>query len=304
MPKNGKYYLYILISVLIWGSAYPVSRFLVQEMSPYSVVFIRNGATTLIFFLLLPYLKVKIDWKNVKDHAFLLICLGFCGICVNNIFATVGLVGTASGKGSLISSSNILFGTILAVIFLKERLTVRRLSGLFISMFGVFLVLTEGNWNFGGIHPSDLYFFGTAVSWAVYMVMMRYLSSRMDTFVLMPFVFLFGTIASFFFWLPAAKVSPLTGFSAAAWLGMLYMAVFSGAVAFLLAYLGLKQVGTIASNICNSLIPVWACVFAFLFMGETMSLAQIIGTFISVGGVIWGVSESIPHKQEHSVAAK
>lgn len=304
MPKNGKWYFCIFIAVLIWGSSFPVSRYLLGEIPPYSLAFLRNTITAVIFFLLLPIMKVKIDWKSVREHLFLLFCLGFTGVGIYNIFMTVGLQGTPAGKASLISSSSILFGSILAAIFLKEKLTKRKLGGLLFSMCGVVLVLTEGNFNLGKINPSDFYFFGTAISWGTYMVLTRYASDKMDTMVLMPFVFLFGAITAFIFWLPGAANSPLIGFSPVAWAGLFYMSLFSGAVAFLCSYLGVKHVGTIPSNICNTLIPVWSCVFSFLFMGESMSLPQVLGATVAVCGVLWGVTGIRSQRQEMPVTAR
>ena len=67
---------------------------------------------------------------------------------------------------------------------------------------------------------------------------------------------------------------------------ILFLGIFASIVAFLSWNKGVVEIGANRAGIFLNLIPVFATIFATIFLGEQLYLAQIIGGLAVIGGVI------------------
>jgi len=67
---------------------------------------------------------------------------------------------------------------------------------------------------------------------------------------------------------------------------ILYVGILASIIAFLSWNKGVVQLGANRASIYLNFIPVFATIFATLFIGESLQLAQIIGGLAVICGVI------------------
>jgi len=148
--------LITLILIVIWGLNFVVIQVALQELPPILLTFLRFffAAFPTVFFLKPP----KTSWKLLFSYALTLIVLDFC-------FLFTGMyIGVSAGIASLTLQTQVFFTAILAVIFLKERMSKAQILGAFIAFVGVAYVAlnTGGDVNFMGLLLVEL----AALSWA------------------------------------------------------------------------------------------------------------------------------------------
>jgi drug/metabolite transporter (DMT)-like permease len=72
-----------------------------------------------------------------------------------------------------------------------------------------------------------------------------------------------------------------------AWAALLYMAVFSSAVAYVLYFWLLRYLQASQLAAFTYLLPVLATVLGIVWLGEKGSALQIAGGILALGGVYW-----------------
>ena len=148
--------LITLTLIVIWGLNFVVIQVALQELPPILLTFLRFffAAFPAVFFLKPP----KTSWKLLFSYALTLIVLDFC-------FLFTGMyIGVSAGIASLTLQTQVFFTAILAVIFLKERMSKAQILGALIAFIGVAYVAfnTGGDVNFMGLLLVEL----AALSWA------------------------------------------------------------------------------------------------------------------------------------------
>ncbi len=154
MPLN--HLLITLVLVIIWGLNFVIIQVALQEIPPILLTFLRFffAAFPLVFFLKPP----KTSWKLLFSYALTLIVLDFC-------FLFTGMyIGVSAGIASLTLQTQVFFTAILAVVFLKEKMSKAQILGASIAFVGVAYVgfNTGGDVNFMGLLLVEL----AALSWA------------------------------------------------------------------------------------------------------------------------------------------
>ena len=72
-----------------------------------------------------------------------------------------------------------------------------------------------------------------------------------------------------------------------AWVALLYMAVFSSAVAYLLYFWLLQYLEASQLSAFLYLLPVLATILGIVWLGERGSFMQVAGGVLALGGVYW-----------------
>ena len=129
--------LFMVLSGIFATSMHCLIRFATEENHPFEVAFFRTIFVLLIF---LPFV-VKNGFKtlkpnNVKLQSYRAIIGSVAMLCM-----FYGLSITELAKATALMFTVPIFATILAIIFLKEMVGIRRWSAMFIGFFGALIVL-------------------------------------------------------------------------------------------------------------------------------------------------------------------
>ena len=276
----------ILTAVFLWGSSFSTMRMVLNVLDPMSAIFLRLFIASLCILpftgKLFPRNYKKGDWKILGGMVLFQPCLYFT-------FESRALIYTTSSQAAIVSACLPLMVAVAAWIFLSEAINAKIIVGLVLSITGVVLLtLFQGQ---GAAAPNPV--LGNSlellamVAACGYMILVKQLSSRYNTWTLTAMQVLGGTL----FFLPG--ILPLLAADPAIWNAkLIWLLLFLGPCvslgAFGLYNYGIKTISVSKASICINLIPVTAILLGWIFLGETLNLKQ----GVAVGIVILGVGLS------------
>jgi drug/metabolite transporter (DMT)-like permease len=183
-------HLALFIVNLIYGLNYTIAKDLTPEfIGPFGFVLMRiTGMILLIWTLGLIYPE-KVDKKDFK----ILFFCSLTGVVINQGLFFLGLSLTSPINASIIMIVNPILVVVFAAWILRERITQWKISGIFLGLTGALLLIlvkktTDAQSNIWG----DICIFFNAVSYAVFLVMVKPLMQKYNAITVMKWVFLMG----------------------------------------------------------------------------------------------------------------
>ena len=282
-------FVLLIIATLLWGGNFVIGRAVTGEIPPFTLAFLR---WCLAFFVFLPicYMQLKRDWQQIKAHWPIVLVLALTGVAAFNTLVYIGVYSTTSINASLMNSTTPIFIYILSFIFLKERLTKYQMIGTAISLIGVIFILSGGSLEsiqHFHFNKGDLIVLLAVFCWSIYSLLVKQYSDRLPGYSTFLVTIAIGAIML----LPFTIYEWFTLSGPIVWSGktigaILYVGILASIVAFLSWNKGVVQLGANRASIYLNFIPVFATIFATLFIGESLQLAQIIGGLAVICGVI------------------
>ncbi|WP_216831339.1 DMT family transporter [Alkalihalobacterium elongatum] len=276
------YFGLLLLTSFLWAGNFIVGKWLVGHASPMTLTMLRWAIAVLC---LLPIVwKVEKKLLPSRKAVLPLALMGLTGVVLFNVLQFMALEHTSATNVGLISTLIALSIAFFSFIFLKEKLSSFQVAAMFISLFGVLLVLTNGNsqllfsfqFNLG-----DVFMIGAVCIWGVYVVLskwaMNYISPMMATL----YSGIFGLLILFPFNLSDFTV---TNINATFVYSILYTGAISTVVCIVLWNIGVKKLGATTAGLFLNFNPVFTVILAFLILGERMTLIQILGSVIVISG--------------------
>ncbi|WP_245154014.1 DMT family transporter [Jeotgalibacillus proteolyticus] len=274
--------LFLTLAPLFWAGNYVLGEYVVEEMPPLAMTFIR---WLIAIVLLIPLAQIieKPDWKSVLKAWKLLTLMALLGIIGYNFLLYEALRHTTPVNASLVNSISPILIVILSTFLLKEKLTKWNLSGLVVSLSGVLLVLTNGdlqNLLQVQFNAGDVIMLMAVICWSIYSILGRRMtdippiaattvSVVIGLVMILPIILYQG--------LPASL-------STAGMAGIVYMGLFPSVGAFVFWNVSLRYIDASKVGIFLYLIPVFTAIISVL-QGKPISLIQAAGGILVFIGV-------------------
>ncbi len=278
----------LFLTTFVWGVGFPISKIGIEYVPPFTYAFIRFFITSVLFMIIVSR-RQKHIMRNLKQHFIGLSVMGLSGITAYNFFYLYSLKLTLASNSVLIAAFNPIITTIIASIFLKEKINVYMWTGIVVSFFGVLIIISEGS-LYAILHLSfntgDLFMLAATILWAIYSVAGKKLinsighsqsvalSTLLGTIYLIPFIFLEGGNKN------------ILSYPLAAWGSILYMAFLATFFAYSAWYKGVEYFGASKTSIFVNLVPVFGVLASSLILKEKISLIVILGGVLVIAGVI------------------
>ena len=275
----------LLIAILIWGGAYVVTKSGLSELPPMLFALLRYCVASLLLVPLalarggLSKLPRPIPWRT-------LLLMALTGIALYYIVFNVALTYTTASQTALIQSSFPATMAIMAVLWLHERLTRRRILGIVLAVAGVVLIVarTEPDASAGDPLLGNALAFGSVLLWSAYTILAKRIANA-DPVAVTAIVALLGTVML----LPAALIenanAPWPSISTEGWLRIIYLGVFASAAAYLLYTRALRDIDASLAGTLINLSPVIGVISGVVFLGETVTPLAIVGGTMVLAGV-------------------
>jgi len=268
--------LVVLAVNLCWGLNFLAIKYAVDEMPP---IFAAGLRLTLIFILLFPFLRLPKG--NVRPLLIAAFTIG--GLHFGVLYYAITFADDISSV-AIATLTNVPFATLLAVIFLGERIGLISITGMVLAFAGVMLL---------GFDPKALEHFldlglvmVAAFIYAVGAILLRQLRG-VGVFSLLAWIGLIGmvTILSMSALLESGQVEAFTSASYMAWGGVVFSAVGSSIVGHGGLYFLLKHhpVSTVAP--LTLLSQVVGVLSGVLILGEILTLKMVLGGALTFAGV-------------------
>src|SRR5699024_2880258 len=125
-----------------------------------------------------------------------IVILGLIGVFLNQLSFFIGLETADTTMSALILATTPILTGFLAAIFLHEKLTGRMMMGSVIAIIGIYFLVTEG--KFTSLHVSHglLWIVLTMVTFAIMILMTRFLSQRVAPMTLTLYSNMIAFVAS------------------------------------------------------------------------------------------------------------
>ncbi|MEC5161734.1 MULTISPECIES: DMT family transporter [unclassified Janthinobacterium] len=285
----ARYGYVILASTLLFGSTFPATKAVLQEMTPLWAVSLRFlvAALSIYPFLLLnriflkrPIIPPAMPWRVIA-------AVGLLQTAGSTGFLNLGLRTTSAPKASILMACTPLIVALLSAIVFKEKIRLLALLGLLISFVGVVLCIGPAAVAAGTFGLGDALVLCGALCWSVATLLVKRANLRIDIFLLS-------------FWQMAIGALVLAALAAAAgekfaapvsapiWLAFLWLAVPATTGAMALWFLALRLGGAVQTCGYLFLSPLFASIISFFAFGYVLSPIELAGGVLIGLGIYLG----------------
>lgn len=289
--SNVPAYLALIISSVIWGIASPVIKYTLNYLSPISFLYFRFLIVSIIMFIpiILRVRKIGVPKENIMIYIF----LGLLCTPINLILFFVGIEKTTSMDASLINTISPILVVLCGAYFLKEKINNYEKAGTVLALIGTIFTLIEplinNNKTIGSSIWGNFLVLLSALEWVYFIILTKkFHKDKIDPLLLTGFSFFLGFLIMLPLHLFEITKYPVSLFSlnTGAILGLLFMAVFSSAVAYFAYIYGLTIIEASKAGVFSYLQPVFAIPVSILILHEKLTLPFLAGAFLITVGVI------------------
>jgi len=282
----------LVVPPLLWAGNAVVGRLVTGLVPPMTLNFLR---WVLAFAILLPLAhRVLRPGSALWPHWKRFVLLGLLGVGCYNALQYLALKTSTPLNVTLVASSVPVFMLAVGALFFKQRISRQQIAGALLSIVGVLVVLSRGQWALLAqvrLVPGDLYVLLATLAWAFYSWMLAQpkeppaIRNDWAAFLMAQIVFGLGWSGLF-----AASEWALTdahitwGWPLAA--ALLYVAVGPAVIAYRCWGLGVQRVGPAIAGFFSNLTPLFAALLSAGFLGELPQLYHALAFALIVGGIV------------------
>ncbi|SDC92598.1 Permease of the drug/metabolite transporter (DMT) superfamily [Terribacillus halophilus] len=278
-----KAYTWLTFCVMVWGSNFVFGKILVRDFSPTLLTMLR--LLFIVIFLVGLFLYKKQFKRVEKSDLLAIIFLGVIGIFINQWSFFVGLQTADPTTSALILATTPILTSILAAIFLKEKLTIHMLMGSIVAIIGIYFVVTKGNLSSLHIDKGLLWIVLTMMTFAIMIIMTRLLSNRIDPLTITLYSNVVGLIVSVPFAFLLDKPLRIST-EISDWSFLIGTAVVVHGIATLIWNNNIRHVDASKASILSNLEPFVAMIVGLILLSKPITGAEILGSLFIVGGVV------------------
>src|SRR5215217_7770441 len=288
----------LLLLSALWGASFIYIRVAVPALGPFVLVELRVGLAAVALALCAALLgrlpKLRRRWRQFALLGAVNVAIPFCLISAAEINLTASLA-------AILNSTTVMFTAIVAAVWMGDALTARKLVGIVLGIVGVTVLVGWDPTPMNGVvllSVAAMLF--ASLSYALGATYAKHAFSGIP-----PIGMAIGQLtAATALLLPLSVVSlPDRAPSLAVALYVLALALLSTAVAYLIYFRLIENVGPTSTVTVTLLVPVFGLLFGVLLLDEPFGLGTLAGLVIILSSVvlITGIS---PKSGQHSAVSK
>lgn len=283
-------FLLAIIATLLWSGNFIIARKVSHTISPISLAFYRWACASLVLFPF-AYKKVIAELPYIKANWKILSLIALTGIALFNTFIYVAGHNTTAINMALIgTTSSPIFATIMAVVFLKERLGFYRIIGMTICIAGIVLLISKGSWEIllsFKFSSGDAWILAGAFAFAVYNILVRKKPVQISALSFLLIIFVIATLMLFpFYKLEQSLVDNSTQWSTTLISSILYLGIGTSVLAFWCWNLAISKLGAGRTVLFGNLIPIFSTLEAILILGESITPIHFYSGILVIAGLV------------------
>lgn len=285
--NNRKIYILMVISTVFWAGAFIAGKLSAPYIPAFTLTFLRFIFATAILYCVMK-IKGQSLYKLTKKDIPVFMVTGLVGMFGYHVFFFNALRYTTAINSSIIGATNPIITFILGVIFLKDKLTAKRVLGIVLSFTGVFLTLTNASLSVFkslSFNNGDLLMLIAVLMWSSYSVYSKKVMPRYSPLTLTFYSFLFCTVFLVPFVIYEAPWRLINSIPTYSYAAVLYMSIFPSVIGYLVQQMSIKQIGPSKTSIFINLVPIFSIILSVLILHETISPIKLLTVLIIISGV-------------------
>ncbi|OUR98185.1 EamA family transporter [Flavobacteriales bacterium 33_180_T64] len=285
--NSRKFALIALFLVqLLYGLNYTFAKNVINEgfVQSFAFVLLRVVGATLLFWLFSFFFKQeKIDKKDYITIFF----AALFGVGINMLLFLKGLELTTPIHASVIMTITPVIILILSIFFLDEKLTKLKVFGVVLAFSGGVLLTALGDSNRVGdnVALGNLFIFINAISYSIYVIIIKRLTAKYHPFTFIKWLFLFGIVFTLPFGYQETLEIEWHTFTPYIWFSVLFVIVGATFGTYLLNPLALNSLKASTVGVFIYLQPVIAGVFAIIMGVDAVSPVKLAAMILIFAGV-------------------
>lgn len=284
----------LLLVSLIWGAASPIVKNTLTWFDPWLFLTYRFFLSTLIA---IPYLFVmQTPFPKKTPDKILLLATSIVSAPLSLFLFFEALTKTTALSGSLITAAGPLFLIFGGFLFFRDRIRSHEKLGIIITITGTLFtvfgpLLLNGQMDtLGNFEGNAIMLLAVLTDIIAALLSKEAMKKGINPTLVAQFQFIVG----FIIFVPLllsrqsaeSAITTLINAPLAAHLGAIFMAVFSGTIAYTMRNIALKTTEVSESAIYQYLQPLWSAILAVLWLHESITSSYIIGGIVIAIGVV------------------
>jgi len=273
----------LVVSMFFWGSSLVAAKYALEVLHPLTLMFARLAISCVIFAPAVPRLRAV---RLKKGHWPLVLAMALCEPCLYFVFEGYALRYTSASQAGVVTALGPVMMAAGAALFLHERQSRGVWAGLLLSLAGVIWLSLSGTASDTSPAPvlgNTLEFFAICSTTGYVLLVKRLAADYPPLYLSAAQSFIgavFFLILLLFRGMPLPEAIPTGALLATLWLGT---GVSFGAYA--LYNFGISRVSATQASVYVYLIPAFAVLQGWLFLGERLTPVQ----WLAAGVVLVGV---------------
>ncbi len=285
----------VSFAALMFGfNASSVKIILGTEISPEQLVLFRATITALMAGLVLLFTNRKAFKVTMKELP-VLIFYGIFGIALMQWSYSNAVSLLPISVALLIEYTAIVIVPLVSLLLFKEKVRPRLWFGIAAVLVG--LAIVSNLWN-SSLNPIGVaWAFMAAACLSIYFLIGEHTQRKRDAMSTLFYTFAVASV----FWAIMNVINPakmidinlvfnlggnLSGISMPVWAGLLWIGIMGSFIPMLLDYIALGNLSATAVGVIATAETVFATIFAWAWLNESMTTLEVIGGLIVVAGII------------------
>lgn len=299
MNKKFGAHLALFAAQVIYATSFIIAKLVMPEyIKPFGFVLLRAVGAAVLFWVVSVFIaREKTENKDMPK----LFLFSICGVVINQMLFLKGLSMTTPINAAIMMVTSPILVVIVASFIIKERITLLKITGIALGFAGAAGLMLEGGAGFNLASENmlgDLYVFINALSWGMYIVLVKPLMQKYKTVTVLKWTFLFGSLLVFPF-----GINELTevNWEAMPFQIVMYASFIVVGTTFLAYLLNVYALNELSPSIVSAYIylqPLLTALIALSFGQDQLSISKIVCALFIFAGVYL---VSIPVKKEISI---
>lgn len=271
---------------LLYGLTFTFAKDVMANgyVKPFGFIALRVGGAALLFWIVNFFTpKEKIE---TKDFAKFFVAAIF-GLVVNMLFFFKGLELTTPIHASVIMITSPIIVLILSSFYLNEKITKLKILGVIFGFFGAAILTIYGKSPNPGDNVSlgNIMVFINAISYSIYIVLIKQLTDKYHPFTFIKWLFLFGFFMVLPFGYSDLTMVDTSTFTPYIWFSVIFVVVGATFGTYLLNPLALRHLRASTVTVFIYMQPLIAGIFAIIMGSDTVTVVKILASALIFLGV-------------------
>lgn len=269
------------ICVIVWGLTFIFSKHLMTYYTPIQLMSMRF----LMAFVILWIVRPKWEFDIRTEWVFVLMAL--FGNVIYFSTENLALTYTYTSEVCILTSTTSMMALILMHFLFKDKVGKIQVLGFVLSFIGVVLVAFNGAVVLNLNPIGDVLALVSALSWAVYGVLLRLFNKDFDGIILTRKMMFYGFVMGVVLMIvsgdrfePVHLLEPFNMFA------LFFLGGLGSCLCFILWNHSVKEIGVIKSNIFIYAMPVVTLIAGHFVFDEMITIMAVIGMALVISGML------------------
>jgi drug/metabolite transporter (DMT)-like permease len=273
------------LAAFIYGISFTIAKEVMPVyVKPYGFILLRVLGATLLFWIIGLFIKRE---KIERQDFFRIVLAAFFGVGLNMLTFFKGLSLTTPINASVIMLTTPILVLLLSAIILKEKITLIKIAGIGIGLFGALMLIIYGqNLNSGKeVIFGNILVLVNATSYSFYLIIVKRLTDKYHPLTFIKWLYLLGLIFVLPFGYPELQQVQWQQMPISIYYRVGYVVVFTTFLAYLFNIFALTKLKPTTLSIFIYLQPVIATLYALTVGSDKLNIVKVVATMLIFTGV-------------------